>query len=122
MHETILTLAQTVSGARDTEASLLELLCTAQEQAWSERLREGITTEDCRDAYCCACAFSAVAGLLTGRSAGDGVASFQAGEISVRKSSAKETASAMKSLQEQAERLMAPYVAEDTFCFRGVWA
>ena len=70
--------------------------------------------------FCCACAFSAVAGLLTGRSGGEGVASFKAGDISVQKSSEAETRSAMAGLQSQAEQLMAPYVSEDGFCFRGV--
>ena len=118
MHETILALAQTISGARDTEASLLELLCTAQEQAWSERLR-GITAEECAEAFCCACAFSAVAGLLAGRG-GDGASSFRAGDVSVRRASGTETRTASESLCAQAERLMAPYTAEDAFSFRGV--
>ena len=120
MHETSLTLAQTISGARDTEASLLELLCTAQEQAWSERLR-GVTANECADAFCCACAFSAVAGLLAGRG-GEGTASFRAGEISVQRASGDQTRTAAESLCAQAERLMAPYTAEDNFAFRGVRA
>lgn len=120
MHETILTLARTLSGARDTEASLLELLCTAQEQAWSERLREGITAEVCREAFCCACAFSAVADLMTGRVGEGGVTSFKAGEVSVKKDGASEAGFAADSLRRQAERLMTPYVCEDAFCFRGV--
>ena len=119
MHETILTLAQNISGAQDTEASLLELLCTAQEQAWNERLRSGITPEDCKDAFCCACAFSAVAGLLSGR-AGEGTISFKAGDVSVQKASGVQIRAAVESFRAQAERLMAPYAQEDFFCFRGV--
>jgi hypothetical protein len=123
MHETILSLAGTLSGAKDTEASLLELLCTAQEQAWSERLREGIKAEDCREAYCCASAFSAVADLMAGRCGEDGgVTSFRAGDVSVKKDGASEAGFAADNLRRQAERLMAPYVCEDTFCFRGVRA
>ena len=120
MHERILALAQTMSGARDTEASLLELLCTVQEQNWSERLRGDLSPEDCRDAFCCACAFSAVAGLLAGRGCGENVESFKAGDVSLKKSSETEARTAADNLLCQAERLMAPYVTQDWFCFRGV--
>lgn len=119
MYETILALAQTISGARDTEASLLELLCAAQEQAWSERLQDGITAESCAEAFTCACAFSAVASLLSGRG-GEGSASFRAGEVSVQAASGTDIRAAAESLCAQAERLMAPYTAEDGFSFRGV--
>ena len=46
MSKTILELAQDISGAGEAEQELLELLCGAAEQAWTKRLRDGLTEED----------------------------------------------------------------------------
>lgn len=120
MHETILSLALNLTGAAETEQSLLELLCTAAEQEWEERLREGVTPTDCGDAYLCAAAFTAAADLLTSRGTRDAFSSFTAGAVSVSGKSAAETVAAATALRNLAARLMAPYTVEDAFCFRGV--
>lgn len=120
MHGEILALARAVSGAGETETELLELLCTAAEQSWTERLRAEVTMGDCGAAFQCAAAFTAAAGLVSGRGGGENVAAFTAGSISVREPSAGETAARSKSLREQAERMMAPYVAAADFAFCGV--
>lgn len=122
MNETILTLAVSLSAAGETERSLLELLCSAAEQEWSARLRDGMTAERCREAYVCACAFTAAAGLLEARCSGSPAVSFTAGDVSVRGAAAGETAAAVRGLRRQAERLMEPYAREDSFVFRGVRA
>ena len=69
MHETILELARTVSGAGEAETALLEALCQAAEAAWTGRLREGVAAEDCGTAFPCAAAFTAAADLAAGRGA-----------------------------------------------------
>jgi hypothetical protein len=122
MHEKIVSLAKTISGAEDAEESLLELLCTSAEQAWEKRLREGITVSDCEEPFACAAALCAVAGLLTGRAARDSFSSFQAGSVSVSGKAAAETAAASAALRKQAEDLMAPYAPAGDFSFRGVRA
>ena len=121
MHETILSLAQSLTDAAQTEQTLLGLFCTAAEREWEARLRDGITPSDCGDAFPCAAAFTAAANLLTGRGGGT-VSSFTAGSVSASEKSAAEIKAAANALRSLSARLMAPYTAEDTFCFRGVRA
>ena len=111
MHEKILELAQTVSGAGEAEQALLEALCGAAELAWTARLRAGVTAEDCGAAFACAAAFTAAADLAAGSG---GVESFTAGEVSVK------TRDAAAELRRTAERLMAPYAEAEDFSFKGV--
>lgn len=112
MQEEILTLARTLSGAGENEEAALALLCAAAEQEWKKRLRDG-GAEECREAFLCAAALTAAAGLLAGR----GGVRFTAGDVSVAEAEGGPSA---KALREEAERLMAPYVAAEDFCFRGV--
>lgn len=112
MHEKILELAQTVSGAGEAEQALLAALCRAAELAWTARLRAGVTAEDCGGAFACAAAFTAAADLAAGSCGG--VESFTAGEVSVK------TRDAAAELRRTAERLMAPYAEAEDFSFKGV--
>ncbi|MEG1593770.1 MAG: hypothetical protein RR350_05115 [Oscillibacter sp.] len=120
MHGEILALARALSGAGQAEINLLELLCTAAEAEWTRRLRSGITAADCGGAFQCAAAFVAVAMLSSGRGGGESTAAFTAGSVSVSQKSAGETMALAGNLRAQAEKLMAPYVAEDDFAFCGV--
>lgn len=120
MHETILLLSQSLTDAGENEQFLLGMLCTAAEGEWAAQLRTGITPADCGDVFLCAAAFTAAANLLSGRSGGSVVSSFTAGSISASEKSAAETNTAAAALRNLAVRLMAPYTAEDSFCFRGV--
>ena len=117
--ETALTLARELSGAGEAEEALLELLCQAAEQQWEKRLRPGMTTEDCGEAFPCAVAFTAAADLAAARG-GEGVSGFTAGSVSVRIRGAAESCALAESLRRTAERLMAPFAVPDDFCFRGV--
>lgn len=119
MTEEILMLARAVSGADEAESPLLEPLCRAAQQRWESRLRPDLTPEDCREAFVCAAAFTAAADLTAGRGGG-AVSSFTAGEVSVKGRGAAESASLARDLRAAAERLMAPYAGEESFCFRGV--
>ena len=120
MQEVILTLAQTLTGAAEEERSLLERLCTAAVSDWEGRLRQGVTPSDCGEAFVCAAAFTAAAGLLTGRGGGEPVSSFTAGTVSVRGKSVAETSAAAEALRKQAGRLMTPFVKDAGFEFCGV--
>ena len=120
MSKTILELAQAISGAGEAEQELLELLCGAAEQAWTKRLRAGLTEEDCGAAFRCAAAFTAAADLAAGRCGGSHVASFTAGEISVKAQDAGESTRTAAELRQAAERLMAPYTDAGDICLRGV--
>lgn len=118
MHEEIIALTRTISGAAETEEALLELLCTAAEEALTKRLREGLSAADCGAAFRCAAAFTAAAGLSGARE--DGVSSFTAGAVSVSARGAADTAALAAGLRDWAEQLMAPYVTEGGFAFCGV--
>ena len=112
MGERILELALALGGGEDR--ALLPPLCAAAERAWLARLREGVTAGDCGEALPCAAAFTAAADLAAG---GDGVASFSAGDISVRLEGGGERAGRAESLRQAAERLMEPFVRAE-----GLWA
>lgn len=120
MQEKILALALAVSGAGETERPLLEMLCGAAETFWKDRLRDGVTAEDCLDSFCCAAALTAAADLTAGL--GGGVSSFTAGAVSVKGCGGAENAARAAALRETAERLMEPYAAAGEFCFKGVRA
>lgn len=113
MKERILELALAAGGG-EADRALLEPLCTAAEAAWIGRLREGVTAEDCGEALPCAAAFTAAADLAAG---GGGVASFSAGDISVKLNGGAEAARRSESLRQAAERLMEPFVRA-----KGLWA
>ena len=114
MRKRILELALAASGGGEAERTLLEPLCAAAERSWLGRLREGGTAADCGEALPCAAAFTAAADLAAG---GDGVASFSAGDISVRLEGGGERAGRAESLRQAAERLMEPFVRAE-----GLWA
>ena len=118
VHEQVLSLSQTITGAADTEKPLLESLCSAAEQKWLARLREDVKMSGCTDSLVCAAAFSAAAGLLSARRGGETVSSFTAGNVAINLTDAAEKAS--RALRNQAERLMAPYTCAGEFAFRGV--
>lgn len=113
MSERILELALAAAGAGEESRVLLEPLCAAAESAWRSRLREDVTAEDCGEALPCAAAFTAAADLAAGNG---GVASFSAGEVSVRLQNGGMHARA-EGLRQAAERLMEPFVRA-----AGLWA
>lgn len=117
MRERILELAAASAGAGETERVLLEPLCAAAEAMWLGRLREDVTAEDCGEALICAAAFTAAADLAAG---GGGVASFSAGDVSVRVQGGGERLKAAESLRQSAERLMEPYVRTSDLWAMGV--
>ena len=88
MDQEILDMTVILTGAAEDRQMLLTALCTAARQRWQARLREGVTVEDCGQAFVCAAAFSAAADFLTGEGGSAAASSFAAGEISVSTSSA----------------------------------
>ena len=117
MTERILELARGMCGAEEEDA-LLEALCHAAETAWRLRLKDGVTTEACGEAFLCAAALSAAADHLAGQCGGS-VESFTAGEISIKRQSGTGNHGS-EAMRQAAERLMAPYVVQERFAFKGV--
>ena len=117
MRERILELALAAAGGGEAERTLLEPLCAAAEDYWRGRLREDTAAENCGEAFLCASAFTAAAGLAAG---GGGVASFSAGDISVKLQDGGDRAEYAESLLRAAERLMEPYVRTADLWAQGV--
>jgi hypothetical protein len=111
MEERVIELAKSLRGVSGGQEELLERLCRAACQRLDRRLREGVTAEDCADAYVTAAVWLALAGLNA--QSGGAVSRFSAGDVTVEKSGAGE-------LENRAWRLMAPYVKDGDFVFRGV--
>ena len=80
---------------------LLLPLVQAVERQLAGRLREGVAPEDCGSA-------------MTG--GGDGVTSFTAGELTIRR---EQGGTGRKGLSDQAEGLLAPWLGDTGFMFQG---
>lgn len=118
LQETVLTLARAVSGAGEQDEVLLETLCRAAEAYWRGRLRQGVTAEDCGEAFPCAAAFTAAADLAAGQDGG--IESFTAGSVSVKGGGGESAARRAESLRRSAEERMAPFAEPGDFAFQGV--
>ena len=122
MTEEILAVARCFSDRDWTEAeeTVMTTLCQAAMDRWAEKLREELEPADCRGPFVTACAWSALAAMQSSREAGGGfpVASFTAGDLTVRRSGGRNAAA--KSLEAQAQALMEPYIQDGAFAFLGV--
>ena len=118
LQETVLTLARAVSGAGEQDEVLLETLCRAAEAYWRGRLRQGVTAEDCGEAFPCAAAFTAAADLAAGQDGG--IESFTAGSVSVKGVGGERAARRAESRRRSAEERMAPFAEPGDFAFQGV--
>lgn len=109
-------LCRAMGAAQDQEELLLPLVRAVQEQL-AARLKEGTFPEDCGPAFPLAAAMTAM-DRLSGMTGGGAVASFTAGELTIR----KETGSggSDRSLSQEAEGLLAPWLRDNGFVFRGV--
>ena len=106
-------------GAGEDQEELLLPLVQAVERQLAERLREGTAPEDCGPAFPLAAAMTAMDRLavVTG-GGGGGVTSFTAGDLTIRQEAG--SGGQAGSLTEQANRLLAPWLADRGFCFQGV--
>lgn len=118
MLEHIMSLASAIVQPSEAEKPLLAALCTAAQARLAGRLRAGLSPEDCADAFPCAAALRAAAGLLPCRGSGGEVQQFSAGDVSIRTGgSLGEAAAAM---ERQAMALLDAYSEDGGFAFLGV--
>ena len=116
MTEKIVAMAKAL-GAGEEQEELLSVLCQAAQRELEGRLRPELTPEDCESAFVPAAAWMALAWLNTGGgTGGEGITSFTAGDVTIRREGGRESAA----LLDQAQRLMAPYVRDRGFSFLGV--
>jgi hypothetical protein len=113
MEERVIELAKSLRTVSGGQEELLERLCRAACRRLDGRLRDGVTAEDCADAFVTAAVWLALAGLNA--QSGGTVSRFSAGDVTVEKSGGEAS-----QLETQAWRLMAPYVRDENFVFRGV--
>ena len=94
---------------------VLGALCHATTASLKNRLREGLTAEDCKADFVAAASLFALAALESAMDGGVGE-EFRAGDLTVKRSGGS---AASNCLFNQAELVIAPYL-EDRFAFLGV--
>lgn len=114
MTEEVLELVQALRGP-GTDETVLRTLCESACGALNRRLRDGVRPEDCGGLYPVAAAWLVMDWL--GQCQGmDGITALSAGDISVRREGGGDGGK----LSERAMELMAPFLEDDGFVFRGV--
>ncbi len=112
MTDEIVALAAVLGKTEESDG--LRALCAVAAEELKGLLRPGVSAEDCKQAFVLAAAWLALAGL---EAADDGVESFTAGEVTVRKRSGTLR---QKALRLQALQVMKSYIDDPGFLFRGV--
>ena len=114
MPEEVLELVQALRGP-GTDEPVLRTLCGSACGALDRRLKDGVCPEDCGGLYPVAAAWL-VMDWLNQCQGMDGITALSAGDISVRREGGGEVGK----LSERAMELMAPFLEDDGFVFRGV--
>lgn len=110
--EDCLSLAKVLGDVPESEWPKLEILCEAAQSELRRRLRPGVTEADCGEALPLAGAFLALAGLEEGGE----VERFSAGDLTIQSSGSGKSIA----YRGQAQRVMAPWLNDGGFVFRGV--
>ena len=114
MTEQVLELVRKLGGTGQDE-DVLRTLCQAACEMLDRCLRDGLTAEDCGEAYPLAAAWIALDWLRSGQGL-DGVTYLSAGDLTVRRDGGGDG----ESLSRRAMELMRPFLRDDGFVFRGV--
>ena len=116
LREQVLAQALLLAGDLTEQQQLvLGALCTATTAGLSARLREGLTTDDCKADFIAAASLLALADMNSVKD-DEPVEQITAGDFTIRKGNRD---AASNCLRAQAELMIAPYL-KDRFCFRGV--
>ncbi len=97
------------------QSELLRLLCQAAVNSLENRLRDGVTVEDCKADFVASASLFALAALNESRKT-TGLEEFRAGDLTIKRSG-MDTSS--RCLQHQAELIIQPFL-KDGFVFQGV--
>ena len=114
MTEQVLELAQALCGPGQDE-TVLRTLCESACRALDWRLKDGLEPEDCGGAYPLAAAWMAM-DWLRGSQGMDGVTYLSAGDLTVRREGGGDDGN----LSQRALGIMAPFLQDTGFVFRGV--
>ena len=116
LRDTVFAQAALLAGQLDEQQSqLLQALCQSVVAGLQAQLRDGLTAEDCGEAFVTAASLYALAAF---RDAGQngGIAEFRAGDLTVKQNPPVFSA---RCLQQQAQALIQPFL-KDRFVFLGV--
>ena len=116
MQYRMMELARGLGGCPEGQEEALLCACSAARQQLSAALRDGVTEQDCADAFALAGAWLALAAMEAGGAAGQ-TQSFAVGDVSVHPGDVERNA---RVLRRQAWELMAPWVNDRGFLFYGV--
>lgn len=114
MTERVMELVQVLAGTGQ-DKEMVRTLCGSVCRMLDRRLKDGLTAEDCGEDYPLAAAWLVTEWLRDGRGL-EGVTALSAGDISVRREGSGDSGK----LAQRAFRLMAPYLRDDEFVFRGM--
>lgn len=115
MTEAVLELAKSLCD-QGTEEETLRLMCATACQTLDHLLLDGVTAEDCGDSYKLAAAWMVMDWLKDSQDWA-GVTALSAGDLTVRRESGQKGSGR---LSHRAMELMAPYIRDHAFVFRGV--
>lgn len=102
-------------GAAEADREVVNVLCTAACRRLDDLLTDGITAEDCAEAYVPAAAWLILDWLQASRGM-DGVTALSAGDLTVRRDSRGQEVT----LEQRAMELLAPWRKDRSFVFQGV--
>ena len=102
-------------GGTGQEENVLRTLCRNACDMLDRRLKDGVTAEDCGEAYPLAAAWIALE-WMRGSQGMDGVTYLSAGDLTVRREGGGDDGS----LSQRAMEIMGPFLRDDGFVFRGV--
>ena len=102
----------------DKNLPLLEVFCRSAENALRQKLRDGITPEDCKADFIAAASLYALSALESVVEMDD-AQEFRVGDLTVKGKSGTGGSAASNCLRNQAELVITPYL-EDRFAFVGV--
>ena len=111
-------MARKLGKVADEDLEILTALCQAAEAEMAGRLRDGVTAEDCGQAYVLGCAWLALAAMAV-NGTGTAPLKFTAGEVSIQEESS-DAVQRSRALRLQAETVLGPYLQDSGFVFRGV--
>ena len=115
MREDILALCRAMGAGEEQDVLLLPLIEGASAEL-EHLLRRGVKPEDCGRSFALAAAMLAMDGLEAAQGGGQ-ISGFTAGELSMR---LRGESGGRSGLRQQALRLMAPWLGQTGFVFRGV--
>lgn len=108
-------MARTFVTQEQADDAMLLACCKAAEAELLSFLKSGLTEEDCADSFTLACCYLALSYLCAGRSTAP--EQFSVGDISIRRGGEDISAACLRT---QAKLIMAPFVTDSAFAFKGV--